>query len=92
MLNLTPSIAMAMFSLLFSIYVYLSSKSKDNTTELTTVIVKLENIGNGITEIKKEIESMKDDQKQDHERLIELSSSLKAAWKRIDEMRGVEPK
>lgn len=81
------SIFLAGLSLLFSAYVYLSGKNEDSTTELTTVIVKLENIGMGITEIKKELESIKDDQKDDHERLIKVEQSLKTAWVKIDELK-----
>lgn len=74
-------------TLLFSIYVYLTSANKSNTTELTTVIVKLENIGNGIADIKAEINSMKTEQKEDHDRLIKLESSVTTLWKRMDEMK-----
>jgi len=73
-------------SLLFSIYIFLSNSSKENTSELTTVIVKLENIGSGIKDIKDEIASLKNDQKDDHDKLIKLESSLSTAWKRIDEL------
>lgn len=73
-------------SLLLALYTFLSKNNKENTSELTTVIVKLENIGNGITDIKSEIASMKDDQKIDHDTLIEVKSSLSSAWKRINEI------
>ena len=73
-------------SLLFSVYIFLSNNSKENTSELTTVIVKLENIGSGISDIKTEIASLKDDQKDDHDKLIKLDASLSSAWKRINEL------
>ena len=74
-------------SLLLAAYTFLNKNTKDSTTELTTVIVKLENIGAGITDIKSEIASMKNDQKEDHDRLIKLETSVTTAWKRIDEMK-----
>ena len=77
-------------SLLFSIYIFLSNNSKENTSELTTVIVKLENIGTGIADIKAEIASLKNDQREDHDKLIKLESSLSTAWKRIDELLEVK--
>lgn len=76
-------------SLLLSVYIFLSSNNKSNTTELTTVIVKLENISSGIRDIKTEIASIKDDQRDDHDRLIRNEESVKAAWKQINELRGV---
>lgn len=75
-------------SLLLAIYTFLSKANKENTTELTTVIVKLENISAGISDIKAEIAALKDDQKTDHDKIIKLESSLATAWKRIDEIRG----
>ena len=86
-MNITAPIIISVGTLIFSIYVYLIANSKTNTTELTTVIVKLENIGNGIADIKAEINSMKTEQKEDHDRLIKLESSVNTLWKRLDELK-----
>lgn len=58
--------------------------TKADTAEMTTVIVKLENIGNGITEIKNEMINVKNDIKESRERLIKVEESAKQAHKRID--------
>ena len=84
----TLPIIVSIASLLFAIYSLVSKNNKDNTSELTTVIVKLENIGEGITDIKTEIANMKNDQKEDHDKLLKLEASLTTAWKRIDELKG----
>ena len=76
-------------SLLLAIYTFLSTDNRRNTTELTTVIVKLESINSGIKDIKSEIANIKDDIKEDHDRLIQVEASVSAAWKRINEMKGV---
>ena len=57
---------------------------KKDASELTTVIVKLENIGTGITEIKSEMSNVKSDIKESRERLIKVEESAKQAHKRID--------
>lgn len=80
-------IIVSVISLLLALYTSITKNSKENTSELTTVIVKLENIGNGIADIKAEIASMKNDQKEDHDRLIKLDTSLNAAWKQISELK-----
>ena len=80
-------IILSICSILLSAYIFLSKNNKENTSELTTVIVKLENIGNGISDIKTEIASMKIDQKEDHDRLIKVDASLGAAWKQINELK-----
>lgn len=80
-----------------SVAVYLGIKNnkrneksdvKQDTTAMTTVIVKLENISNGITEIKSELQSVKADQRQDHDELIKVIESAKQAHKRIDGLEG----
>ena len=82
-------IIISLASLALAFYTFLSKANKENTTELTTVIVKLENISSGIADIKSEIAALKDDQKDDHDRLIKVEASLSTAWKRIDELKGV---
>lgn len=73
-------------SLLLAIYTFLSKSSRENTSELTTVIVKLENIGTGIRDIKSEIAGLKSDQKDDHDRLIKVEASVSTLWKRMNEV------
>jgi peptidoglycan hydrolase CwlO-like protein len=78
-------------SLAFGIYTGITnlkrnqnSDAKQDASELTTVIVKLENIGNGITEIKSELSNVKNDIKEDRERIIRLEELSKQAHKRLD--------
>lgn len=80
-------------SLAFSIYAGVANMRRNqnqdaskDATEMTTVIVKLENINNGVTEIKSELNSVKTDIKESRERLIKVEESVKQAHKRIDEM------
>lgn len=60
---------------------------KNDASELTTVIVKLENIGAGITEIKSEMTNVKNDIKENRERIIKVEESAKQAHKRLDEFK-----
>ena len=77
-------IIISVASLLFALYSFLSTDNRRNTTELTTVIVKLENISSGIKDIKAEIADMKDDIKSDHDKLIQVEASVSSAWKKIN--------
>ncbi|MDD3049763.1 MAG: hypothetical protein PHR06_01305 [Candidatus Cloacimonetes bacterium] len=78
-------------SLAFGIYSGISNlkrnqkaDDKNEASQLTTVIVKLENIGNGITEIKGEMSNVKNDIKESRERIIKVEESAKQAHKRMD--------
>ena len=55
-----------------------------DSSEMTTVIVKLENISTGITEIKTEFNGIKGEVKEMRDRLIIVEQSSKSAWKRIE--------
>ena len=63
--------------------------SAKDASEMTAVIVKLENIGAGITEIKAELTGVKEDISGFRERVAIMEQSIKSAWKQIDEMKGV---
>lgn len=80
------TIAVSIVSLLLAIYTFLSRNNKENTTELTTVIVSLDNIKSGIADIKAELNSIKTSQREDHDKLIRVEESLKSAWKQINKI------
>jgi len=57
---------------------------KTEIAQLTSVIIKLENIGDGVSEIKHEISNIKFDIKESRERLVKVEESAKSAHKRLD--------
>ena len=58
--------------------------TKSDQTELTTVIVKLENINDNIKEVKNDMKDVKNDMDKIKERLTAVEASVKSAHKRID--------
>lgn len=63
------------------------NNSRDNRQEasnLTTLIVKLENISEGVNEIKSDMRNMKSDIQDLRDRLIRVEQSDKSAHHRID--------
>lgn len=80
------AVSISILSLVFSVYVHASKDNTDNTTERTTVIVKLDNIEKGVDGIKSEMSSLRNDQRDDHDRLIKVETSLASLWKRINEI------
>ena len=77
------SILIPVVSVVFAIYAGISNlkrnqsqDDKNTASQMTTVIVKLENIGNGIAEIKSEISNAKEDIKENRERGL-------SRWKKV---------
>lgn len=81
---------LSIVSILLAAYTFMHKNNKEQTTEMTTVIVKLEGISEGISEIKAEINGIKNDQKNDHDRLIKVESSLSEVWSHLDSMGGAK--
>lgn len=51
--------------------------TKMDQSQLTTVIVKLENIGNDISEMKSDLRDVKEDLKNHSERLVKMEQQIK---------------
>ena len=96
-MTIEAALVISAVSLAFGIYSDMSNMKRNQRTdnqkeasEMTTVIVKLENISNGIVEIKSEFNGMKSEIKEIRDRLITVEQSLKSAWKRIEDIDGIK--
>jgi len=63
-----------------------ASDDKKEATEMTTVIVKLENISNDTREIKNELRSIRNEVGELRERIIIAEQATKSLHKRVDGM------
>ena len=62
-----------------------SANDRQEASQLTTLIVKLETIADGVNEIKADLRNMKDDVRELRDRVIAVEQSTKSAHKRIDD-------
>lgn len=61
-----------------------SADDKKESEQMTTVIVKLENIGNGVNEIKSDIRNIRSEVMELRERVVVVEQSTKSLHKRVD--------
>ena len=61
-----------------------SADDKQSSSELTTVIVKLETINTNVTELKADMRNQHLDMQEQRERLIIVEQSMKSAHHRLD--------
>lgn len=61
-----------------------SKDGKNHTADLTTVIVKLETIGNDTIEIKKDIRGVKSDVREHGERIVKVEQKVESLEKIIN--------
>lgn len=92
-MSIEVALLISAVSLAFALYKGISDSKRnhkkdvqDDTTALTTVIVKLETISNGVTEIKSEMNNIKSELKESRERIIKVEESSKQAHKRLDSL------
>lgn len=71
-------------SLFLAVYLANKNSIKENTSDITTVTIKLDNLLQMMTEMKSRQETSDKMQREDHDALIKLDQSVKAAWKAID--------
>ena len=68
-----------------------ATDDKKEASDMTTLIVKLENIGNGVNEIKSDMRNRREDMQNLRDRLIIVEQSTKSAHKRLDTIEGKKP-
>lgn len=80
------SLSIAALSLLYTVYREITKKSHDNGAEYTGLMVKLENIQTGITEIKSDLRNVKHDLQELRERIVKVEQSTSSAHRRLDSL------
>lgn len=83
-MTIEVALVISAISLAFGIYQGVSNLKRNNrqdaksdSAQLTTVIVKLENIGNDISEIKADLRDVKSDVKDHSARLVKVEQQVK---------------
>ena len=86
------SIAIGICGTVFGLRRNKTIDDKGEAAQITTVIVKLENITKELLEIKNEfrteIKNIKVDTLANHDDIIRIDTSLKSAWNAINEIKG----
>lgn len=75
-------------ALMFSVYQFIKQNTKADASQITTVLIKLENIADGIAEIKADLKSVKAEVQDLRERIAKVEASAAQAHKRLDTMIG----
>lgn len=75
-------------ALMFSVYQFIKQNTKADASQITTVLIKLENIASGIAEIKADLKSVKAEVQDLRERIAKVEASAAQAHKRLDTMIG----
>lgn len=83
-MTIEVALVISALSLAFGIYTGISNLRRNNkndvkseSAQLTTVIVKLETIGNDIKEVKSDLREVKDDIKDHSNRLVAVEQQIK---------------
>ena len=69
-----------------------ATDDRREASETTTLIVKLENINEGVNEIKSDMRNLRNDVQDLRDRLIMVEQSTKSAHHRLDSLEGISDK
>lgn len=94
-LTIEVALVISMISVFFGVYQAVinirrsqSHDVKADTTQMTTLIVKLESISAGIAELKNEMGCIKNDIKHDNDRLTRVEENVKSIQYRVARIEG----
>ena len=83
------SVAFAIFQGVSNMKRNQSQDDRNSAAQMTTVIVKLENISNVMNRIESEMSNIKEDIKENRERIVKVEESTKSLHKRVDEIHKI---
>ena len=86
-MNYLP-IIVSVAALLLSFYQFSTKSRQEDTTQLTTVIVKLESISEGVNEIKADLRSANNAISELRERVTNIESRSKSNTQRLNALDG----
>lgn len=82
------SLTIAALSLIYTAYREITKKSQESGASYAGLMVKLENIQTGITEIKSDLRGVKEDVQELRERIVKVEQSAASVHKRVDRLEG----
>jgi peptidoglycan hydrolase CwlO-like protein len=88
-ISVTVAIVACATSFIFGMWSLNRERNKDmknESSQLTTIVVKLESISTGVTEIKHDVTNVKDEMKEIRERLTITEQRSASAHHRIDDV------
>ena len=83
------SFVVAALALLVSFLTNIKRDTRQDTTQIATIMAKLDSISEDIRDVKKDVAGLRQSVQDNHDRILKLEMSLDTAWKRIDEIRGI---
>lgn len=88
-------IAQGVLSLLIAAAAFYYARKKDThdtSAQTTEVIVELRTVRRDIGEMKSDIQAMRQEWREDHDKLVGMERDIKAIWKNIDKINGGDEK
>lgn len=72
----------------FAFYFARKKDTYDASSQVTTVIVELQTVRRDIGEMKSDVTAMRQEWRDDHDKLVGMERDIKAMWKHIDKFNG----
>lgn len=63
-------------------------ETHDSSAQTTEVIVELRTVRRDIGELKGDVQAMRSEWREDHDKIVSMERDIKAMWRNIDKMKG----
>lgn len=83
------ALVLAVSTSVFAALTFFFARKKDNheaASQATTVIVELQTVRRDISEMKSDVQAMRAEWRQDHDKIVGMERDVKAMWKHIDKL------
>lgn len=80
-------------SLIIAIAAFYFARKKDThdtASQSMEVIVELRTVRRDISELKTDVQAMRTEWREDHDKIVSMERDIKAMWRHIDKMNGVK--
>lgn len=80
-------------SLIIAIAAFYFARKKDThdtASQSMEVIVELRTVRRDISELKTDVQAMRTEWREDHDKIVSMERDIKAMWKHIDKINGVK--
>lgn len=87
------SMVQGLLSLIIAIAAFYFARKKDThdtASQGMEVIVELRTVRRDISELKTDIQAMRTEWREDHDKIVSMERDIKAMWKHIDKINGVK--
>lgn len=70
-----------------ALYFSRRKSAQEDTAQMTEAIMKIEVIGQNVADVKADVKAIRNEMREDHDKIVDMERQVKTMWQRIDELK-----